>query len=135
MPKTFNFDQLAFNGRMARDLNAEPPDVSPRQSYTREISLQDIQEMKTERHSASETVVEGGGVNCQVRQKQFFLMEKRWIGRHQLELLHQDDAGDRFHSSSTELATQDTLEALELVNEDSQVHRQSPPISPPTRHG
>ncbi|KAK7015746.1 hypothetical protein R3P38DRAFT_2786678 [Favolaschia claudopus] len=36
------------------------------------------------------------------------------------KLLHQDDVGDRFHSSSTELATQDTLEALELVNEDSQ---------------
>ncbi|KAK6981237.1 hypothetical protein R3P38DRAFT_2808333 [Favolaschia claudopus] len=46
MPKSFNSDQLAFNTWMARELAAEPPDLSPRQSYTREITLEDVEGMK-----------------------------------------------------------------------------------------
>ncbi|KAJ7032921.1 hypothetical protein C8F04DRAFT_958347, partial [Mycena alexandri] len=46
-PATFNSEQLAFNARMARELNAhELVDTSPRLSYTREITLKDIEEMK-----------------------------------------------------------------------------------------
>jgi ribonuclease HI len=35
---TFNSNQLAFNARMARELEMELPDTSPRQSYTRDIT-------------------------------------------------------------------------------------------------
>jgi hypothetical protein len=45
-PATFNSDQLAFNARMARELATELPDTSPRQSYTRDITLEDIEWMK-----------------------------------------------------------------------------------------
>lgn len=45
-PASFNTDQLAFNARMARDLADEPLDTSPRQSYTRDITLEEIEEMK-----------------------------------------------------------------------------------------
>ncbi|KAJ6537551.1 hypothetical protein DFH09DRAFT_837199, partial [Mycena vulgaris] len=45
-PTSFNADQLAFNARMARELNAEPVDTSPRQSYTRDITLKEIEWMK-----------------------------------------------------------------------------------------
>jgi hypothetical protein len=45
-PATFNAEQLAFNARMARDLTAELIDTSPRQSYTRDITLEDIEWMK-----------------------------------------------------------------------------------------
>ncbi|KAJ6533557.1 hypothetical protein B0H19DRAFT_1080974 [Mycena capillaripes] len=45
-PVTFNSDQLAFNARMARELEPEPLDTSPRQSYTCDITLEDIEWMK-----------------------------------------------------------------------------------------
>ncbi|KAJ7153959.1 hypothetical protein C8R43DRAFT_818999, partial [Mycena crocata] len=45
-PATFNTDQLEFNARMARDLENEPVDTSPHQSYTRDITLEEIEEMK-----------------------------------------------------------------------------------------
>ncbi|KAJ6543341.1 hypothetical protein B0H10DRAFT_1970411 [Mycena sp. CBHHK59/15] len=44
-PTSFNSDQLAFNTRMARNLQP-PPDTSPCQSYTRDITLEEIEEMK-----------------------------------------------------------------------------------------
>ncbi|KAJ6452057.1 hypothetical protein C8R45DRAFT_764413, partial [Mycena sanguinolenta] len=37
VPASFNSDQLAFNARMARNLQPLP-DSSPRQSYTRDIT-------------------------------------------------------------------------------------------------
>jgi hypothetical protein len=45
-PATFNSDQLAFNARMAIELATEPADTSPCQSYTRDITLEDIEWMK-----------------------------------------------------------------------------------------
>jgi hypothetical protein len=45
-PATFNSHQLAFNARMSRELVPELPDTSPRQSYTRDITLEDIEWMK-----------------------------------------------------------------------------------------
>jgi ribonuclease HI len=45
-PASFNAEQLTFNARMARELAFEPPDTSPRQSYTRDITLEEIEEMK-----------------------------------------------------------------------------------------
>jgi hypothetical protein len=45
-PATFNSEQLAFNVRMAMELATEPPDMSPRQSYTRDITLEDIEWME-----------------------------------------------------------------------------------------
>ncbi|KAJ7609712.1 hypothetical protein DFH06DRAFT_1346189 [Mycena polygramma] len=44
-PDSFNAEQLAFNVRMAKDL-CPPPDMSPRQSYTRDITHKEIEEMK-----------------------------------------------------------------------------------------
>ncbi|KAJ6514446.1 hypothetical protein C8R47DRAFT_916337, partial [Mycena vitilis] len=44
-PASFNAEQLAFNARMAKDLRP-PPDMSPRQSYTRDITIKEIEEMK-----------------------------------------------------------------------------------------
>jgi hypothetical protein len=46
VPASLNSDQLEFNARMARELAYEPADISPRQSYTREITLEDIEDMK-----------------------------------------------------------------------------------------
>ncbi|KAJ7778028.1 hypothetical protein DFH07DRAFT_681812, partial [Mycena maculata] len=45
-PASFNQEQLAFHARMARDLRHEPVDTSPRQSYTRDITLDEVQDMK-----------------------------------------------------------------------------------------
>ncbi|KAJ6603333.1 hypothetical protein DFH09DRAFT_899117 [Mycena vulgaris] len=45
-PASFNADQLALNARMARELAPEPVDMSPRQSYTRDITLKEIEWMK-----------------------------------------------------------------------------------------
>jgi hypothetical protein len=44
-PASFNSDQLAFHARMAKGLHP-PPDSSPRQSYTRDITLDEIEEVK-----------------------------------------------------------------------------------------
>ncbi|KAJ6467641.1 hypothetical protein C8R47DRAFT_990337, partial [Mycena vitilis] len=44
-PASFNAEQLAFNARMAKDLRP-PPDMSPRQSYTRDMTIKEIEEMK-----------------------------------------------------------------------------------------
>ncbi|KAJ7141623.1 hypothetical protein C8R46DRAFT_921124, partial [Mycena filopes] len=46
MPASFNADQLAFNERMANELAENLPDNSPRQSYTRDITLEEIESMK-----------------------------------------------------------------------------------------
>jgi alkylhydroperoxidase/carboxymuconolactone decarboxylase family protein YurZ len=45
-PASFNSEQLAFNASMNRKLKAPLPDMSPRQSCTREISLEEIEAMK-----------------------------------------------------------------------------------------
>jgi hypothetical protein len=45
-PANFNSNQLAFNARMARELATELPDASPGQSYTWDITLEDIEWMK-----------------------------------------------------------------------------------------
>ena len=45
-PPSFNAEQLAFNAEMAKKLKNPPPDTSPRQSYTREITIEEIEEMK-----------------------------------------------------------------------------------------
>jgi hypothetical protein len=45
-PATFNSDQLAFNAQMARELATELPDTSPHQSYTWDITLEDIEWVK-----------------------------------------------------------------------------------------
>ncbi|KAJ7185043.1 hypothetical protein C8R46DRAFT_833069, partial [Mycena filopes] len=46
-PVTFDSEQLAFNARMAQDLSTRGlTDTSPRLSYTRDITLKDIEEMK-----------------------------------------------------------------------------------------
>jgi hypothetical protein len=42
---SFNSDQLAFHAKIAKSLHP-PPDLSPRQSYTRDITLEDIEEVK-----------------------------------------------------------------------------------------
>jgi hypothetical protein len=44
-PASFNSDQLAFNARMAKELRP-PPDLSPRLSYTRDITIEEIEAMK-----------------------------------------------------------------------------------------
>jgi hypothetical protein len=44
-PASLNSDQLAFHARMAKGLHP-PPDSSPRQSYTRDITLDEIEEVK-----------------------------------------------------------------------------------------
>jgi hypothetical protein len=44
-PASFNTDQLAFNARMSKNL-PPPPDSSPRQSYTRDITIEEIEKMK-----------------------------------------------------------------------------------------
>jgi hypothetical protein len=44
-PASFNSDQLAFHARIAKSLHP-PPDSSPRQSYTRDITLEEIEEVK-----------------------------------------------------------------------------------------
>ncbi|KAJ7448992.1 hypothetical protein FB451DRAFT_1532138 [Mycena latifolia] len=46
MPASFNAEQLAFNARMARELTKDPIDTTPRQSCTREITLEDVEWMK-----------------------------------------------------------------------------------------
>ncbi|KAJ7766155.1 hypothetical protein B0H16DRAFT_1243075, partial [Mycena metata] len=45
-PSSFNDDLLKFNARMARDLSGDLADRSPRQSCTREITMEDIEWMK-----------------------------------------------------------------------------------------
>ncbi|KAJ7606759.1 hypothetical protein DFH06DRAFT_910449, partial [Mycena polygramma] len=45
-PASFDADQLAFNARMNRELKSPPPDASPRQSCTREITLAEVEAMK-----------------------------------------------------------------------------------------
>jgi hypothetical protein len=45
-PKSFNKEQLEFNARMARELNQNRIDKSPRQSCTRDITLEDVEWMK-----------------------------------------------------------------------------------------
>ncbi|KAJ7150527.1 hypothetical protein C8R43DRAFT_837599, partial [Mycena crocata] len=45
-PPSFNSEQLAFNARMAKELKRPPPDTSPQQLYTREITIQEIEAMK-----------------------------------------------------------------------------------------
>ncbi|KAJ7116279.1 hypothetical protein C8R43DRAFT_902438 [Mycena crocata] len=45
-PPSFNSEQLAFNARMAKELKRPPPDTSPQQSYTREITIEEIEAMK-----------------------------------------------------------------------------------------
>ncbi|KAJ7077517.1 hypothetical protein B0H15DRAFT_789627, partial [Mycena belliarum] len=45
-PRSFNTDQLAFNARMDRELIHPPPDTSPKQSYTRDITIEEIEAMK-----------------------------------------------------------------------------------------
>ncbi|KAJ6548910.1 hypothetical protein B0H19DRAFT_889830, partial [Mycena capillaripes] len=46
-PASFNSDQLAFNARMDRDFKCSPlADTSPRQSYTRDITIAEIEAMK-----------------------------------------------------------------------------------------
>ncbi|KAJ7127264.1 hypothetical protein C8R43DRAFT_897521, partial [Mycena crocata] len=45
-PRSFNSDQLEFNARMARKLTHEPMDTSLLQSYTRDIALEEIEEIK-----------------------------------------------------------------------------------------
>jgi hypothetical protein len=44
-PASFNSVQLAFNARMAKELRP-PPDLSPRLSYTRDITIEEIEPMK-----------------------------------------------------------------------------------------
>jgi hypothetical protein len=44
-PASFNSVQLAFNARMAKELRP-PPDLSPRLSYTRDITIEEIEAMK-----------------------------------------------------------------------------------------
>jgi hypothetical protein len=45
-PALFNSDQLAFNSAMAQQLKPEPKNTSPRQSYTRDICLEEVEWMK-----------------------------------------------------------------------------------------
>ncbi|KAJ7156264.1 hypothetical protein C8R46DRAFT_828836, partial [Mycena filopes] len=45
-PKSFNMEQLEFNARMAKSLTQDPVDTSPRQSCTREITMEDVEWMK-----------------------------------------------------------------------------------------
>ncbi|KAJ7081141.1 hypothetical protein B0H15DRAFT_747982, partial [Mycena belliarum] len=45
-PASFNTEQLAFNGKMARELSDPLPDNSPQQSYTRDITIKEIEAMK-----------------------------------------------------------------------------------------
>ncbi|KAJ7181567.1 hypothetical protein C8R43DRAFT_835792, partial [Mycena crocata] len=47
-PTLFNAEQLAFNlnARMNRELKDPPPDTSPLRSYTRDITLEEIEAMK-----------------------------------------------------------------------------------------
>jgi hypothetical protein len=44
-PASFNSDQLAFNAQMVRNLHP-PPDLSPQQSYTRDITIKEIEKIK-----------------------------------------------------------------------------------------
>ncbi|KAJ7208418.1 hypothetical protein B0H12DRAFT_995449, partial [Mycena haematopus] len=46
MPASFNAEQLAFTERMNKQLKHPLPDTSPRQSYTRDITLGEIEAMK-----------------------------------------------------------------------------------------
>ncbi|KAJ7155021.1 hypothetical protein C8R46DRAFT_831490, partial [Mycena filopes] len=46
VPATFNMDHLAFNKRMAAELLPGLADDSPRQSYSRDITIEEIEEMK-----------------------------------------------------------------------------------------
>ncbi|KAJ7037004.1 hypothetical protein C8F04DRAFT_953356, partial [Mycena alexandri] len=46
VPPTFNAEQLAFNKRMAEELRPGLVDSSPRQSYTRDITIEEIEAMK-----------------------------------------------------------------------------------------
>ncbi|KAJ7111243.1 hypothetical protein C8R44DRAFT_933374 [Mycena epipterygia] len=45
-PDSFNSEQLAFNARMNKELKHPPPDTSPQQSYTRDITTEEIEAMK-----------------------------------------------------------------------------------------
>ncbi|KAJ7122094.1 hypothetical protein C8R44DRAFT_537024, partial [Mycena epipterygia] len=45
-PASFNAEQLAFNSRMNKELKHPPPDTSPQQSYTRDITIEEIEAMK-----------------------------------------------------------------------------------------
>ncbi|KAJ6545516.1 hypothetical protein B0H19DRAFT_1266939 [Mycena capillaripes] len=45
-PASFNADQFAFNKRMAEELQPGLPDTSPRQSYTRDITIEEIEAVK-----------------------------------------------------------------------------------------
>ncbi|KAJ7124033.1 hypothetical protein C8R43DRAFT_899289 [Mycena crocata] len=45
-PSSFNAEQLVFNVRMDKELKQAPLDVSPLQSYTRDITIEEIQAMK-----------------------------------------------------------------------------------------
>jgi ribonuclease HI len=46
MPASFNAEQLAFNARMNKQLKGALSDTSPRQSYTRDITMEEIEAMK-----------------------------------------------------------------------------------------
>jgi hypothetical protein len=46
MPASFNAEQLAFNARMNKALRDPPPDMSPRRSCTRDITMEEIEAMK-----------------------------------------------------------------------------------------
>ncbi|KAJ6462371.1 hypothetical protein C8R47DRAFT_1026956, partial [Mycena vitilis] len=59
-PASFNADQLAFNARIAQNLRP-PPDSSPRQSYTRDITIEEIEEMK--RHILAHGIDTAAGVD------------------------------------------------------------------------
>ena len=60
VPSSFNADQLAFNGKMAKDLRP-PPDLSPRLSYTRDITIEEIEAMK--RHIKAHGIDTAAGVD------------------------------------------------------------------------
>ncbi|KAJ7149464.1 hypothetical protein C8R43DRAFT_835786, partial [Mycena crocata] len=45
-PRSFNAEQLAFNARMANELKDPRPDSSPKQSFTRDITIEEIEAMK-----------------------------------------------------------------------------------------
>jgi hypothetical protein len=45
-PVSFNADQLAFNKRMADELRQPLADTSPRQSYSRDITIEEIEAVK-----------------------------------------------------------------------------------------
>jgi hypothetical protein len=60
-PKSFSKEQLEFNARMARELNQNRIDKSPRQSCTRDITLEDVEWMK--RHIKEHRLDTSAGVD------------------------------------------------------------------------